>query len=242
MLNKRNILLVSVFVALISYKLNAQLQCSPFFIVGKTNVSEGLYIKSSVTCNFKYKTNTFGIGGQMDLKSSAENRSPVCDLNYTKRFSIKSFPLDAKSFFMYSRFSDRMYETDLGFLAFTERQHWTFKLGTSFRTFGLTKKAVEEYAVTNDSKIRENFNTMYSVSGYLKPQNNIWNIGITMTNFDSFIILQETNPMFYIETRYRPIETITLFIDAAYMNAGALNLSVNPFGYYFKTGIQWNID
>jgi hypothetical protein len=239
-----NLLKISVFLIVFFYsvKMHAQFQCSPLLIFGKTNVSEGMYLKSSIAGKFKYKTNTFGIGGQLDLLSSAENRSPVFDLHYTKRFSIKSFPLDVKGFFMYNRFSDRLYETDFGILAMAERQHWTFQLGTCFRTLGITKKAVEDYAVTNDSKIRENFNTMYSLSGYLKPQDHKWNVGMTMTNFDSFVILQETNPMFLIETRYQLCETIMIFIDAAYMNAGALNLSVNPFGYYFKTGIQWDIN
>lgn len=242
MTTKRIILFIFAFAVLIRSELRAQVECSQFYTFGSTNVSEGFYIKTSLSGQYTYRTHTIGIGGQIDLLSSSENRSPVFDVVYTKRFPIESFPIDVTAFFMYNRFSELLYETDYGVLASAERRHWTLKLGTSFRTFGLTKQAVEDYSVTNASKIRENFNTMYSLSIRLKPKDHVWNIGITMSNCVDFLILQETNPLFYIETLYQPKKAITLFIDAGYMNAGAFNLSVNPFGYYFKTGIQWKLN
>jgi hypothetical protein len=225
-----------------SLKPYAQVELLHFYTLGSSNVSEDFYLKTSLNAKYTYQTHSMGIGGQMDVMSSAENRSPVFEIAYGKRFPVESFPIDVKVFYMYNRFSKRMYETNYGITGMLSRKHWSLELGTDFRTFRLTKKAVEEYSTPDDTKVRENFNTLYALSGLLKPRDHKWNVGITITNQVNFIILQETNPMFYVEALVQPRKTITFYFDAGYMNAGAFNLSVNPFAYYFKMGIQWNIN
>ncbi|MCD6597395.1 MAG: hypothetical protein J7L04_06895, partial [Bacteroidales bacterium] len=120
-------------------------------------------------------------------------------------------------------------------------KHFIIRIGTNFKTYALNKKAISNYEIDTDTKIKENWNLMYSFSYYLKSFDNLWNVGISITNFDYFIINQETNPVFNLNAWYKPGTPLKLFIETWYKSSGAFNLSVNYFGFFVRTGIIWNI-
>jgi hypothetical protein len=70
---------------------------------------------------------------------------------------------------------------------------------------------------------------------------NIWNIGFSFTNIDYFIINQETNPVINLQGKYDVSKSLTLFLESWYKSSGAFNLSVNSFGFFFRTGVLWKI-
>jgi hypothetical protein len=234
------ILLLSCILT-VQVNIQAQIQAEPYLELGKTNVSDGLFVKAAICGQYAYKTHGFGIGGRMDVLSRTENHSPSVYLNYTETIPLKSFPFEVKGFYMYNRYSGMLYESNYGILLAALRKYWIVELGTNFRTYGMTGKALKEDPLLSDNKIRENFNIMYTLGRYLKPKDHSWNVGLYLTDFDRFSISQETNPVFGIEGFYKPCGSITVFLDTRYISAGALNLSVNPFGYTIKTGIIWQI-
>jgi hypothetical protein len=227
---------------LFSIHLHAQIHLSLFTDAGKNNVSDGFYMELASCGAFQFQTNTIEVGGQFDVVSNKENRSPGFFLEYSKEFKIYKFPLEAQGFFLYNRFSALLYETNWGIVLESHQKHFVYKLGTNFRTYAHSKKAIEKYEIENHKKIHENFNLMYTLTYFIKPLGHKWNIGLTLTDFDYFIINQETNPVFNLQARYCVTQNLTLFMESWYKSAGALNLSVNPFGFFFRTGVIWEID
>jgi len=82
---------------------------------------------------------------------------------------------------------------------------------------------------------------LYLLGYYLKPQEHNWNVGINVTNIDYYLLNQSTNPLFYLQGEYRPTERMSLFAEAWYKSAGAFNISVNYFGYLFRSGLLWKL-
>ena len=228
--------------SLLCHPTPAQLNATFYTDAGKTAMSNGFYLRTAGMAAYRFGNNQVGAGGQIDLVRYHENRSPGAYLDYSRFFSIRQFPLHAKGFFLHNRFSDLMYETNWGLLLESEQRHFVFRLGTHFRTFGHTHKAYELFEIENTEKVHENFNLLYSVSYFLKPRDSKWNLGITVTDLDHFLINQETNPVFYLRGMYRINEPLEVFLESWYKSAGALNLSVNPFGFFFRTGVLWKIE
>ena len=106
----------------------------------------------------------------------------------------------------------------------------------------MNSSALEEYDIEDsDKKFRENFNMIYMATAYLKPHENSWNVGLSCTNIDYFIINQSTNPVFNIQMLYKPNSNLTIRLDTWYKQAGILNINANHFAYFFRGGITWEI-
>jgi len=67
------------------------------------------------------------------------------------------------------------------------------------------------------------------------------NLELRITNFDTFTILQETNPMILAKLSYKINSKLQFYTDLCYMQAGLLNMRVNYFGYYLRGGVLWQI-
>jgi hypothetical protein len=227
---------------MIPYGLEAQFQIFVYSDAGRTNVSEGLFIKTAAFGEYRLNRNKFEIGSQFDILNNRKNRSPGVLLNYSREFSIKKNSLEASGFFLYNKFSEFIYETNWGVILALNRRHFFYKLGTNFRSYGLSGKAINQFEIENQGKIREYRNFIYSLTYFIKPIDSKWNAGITCSNIDYFVINQETNPVFYLQGRYRVTNTFLIFVESWYKSAGSFNISVNPFGYFFRTGIKWTID
>ncbi|HBE41528.1 MAG TPA: hypothetical protein DDW27_10055, partial [Bacteroidales bacterium] len=94
----------------------------------------------------------------------------------------------------------------------------------------------------NATSIHENFIVLYSFSYYLNPNDDNWNIGLSVTNIDNFSINQETNPLLFLRGVYDPFSRLGLFTEFCYKPAGICNLAVNHFGFFLRTGIKWNVN
>ena len=62
-----------------------------------------------------------------------------------------------------------------------------------------------------------------------------------VTNYDLFLIQQETNPMANVRFDYRLSETLRLYSELWSKSAGLLNDQVNYFATFIRIGIQWKI-
>jgi hypothetical protein len=211
--------------------------------VGSNNVSEGTFIKNSYRAHYQYQKYSLESGLQFDWLSNNPNTLSGFDLLGAREFSIKNFPFDVQGFFMLNRFSDLACETNWGIKAETHKfDHFRIVLGTNFKSYKINSDARETYNISkSDSKLTENFNLLYRASVYLKPHAHHWNLGLSITNIDYYIINQSTNPVFNIQGLYKAKPKLNLFMEAWYKQAGMLNISANYFGYFFRGGVTWEI-
>lgn len=223
--------------------INGQIILQSFFDIGKNNVSEGAFVKNVYRGSYQYQKFNVESGMQIDLVSRNPNTFSGFDIAGLRNFLVRDFPFDIKGFFMLNRFSDILYETDWGFRIETRKyEHFIFELGLNNKTYTINSTARDEYDIDKgDSKLRENFNLTYLISAYLKPHTYNWNIGLSLTNVDYYIINQSTNPVFNLQMKYKLKSNLTLFLDSWYQQAGILNINANYFGYFFRGGIKWEI-
>ena len=223
--------------------INAQMNLQSYIDIGENNVSEGVFIKNVYRGCYQYQKYSVEAGMQFDIISNNPNTLTGLDIIGTREFFVKDFPFDVKGFFMLNRFSDLLYETNWGVRIETRKfEHFLFELGTNFRTYIINSAAREEYNINRaNSKLNENVNLMYLITGYLKPHGNDWNIGLSITNIDYYVINQITNPVFNVQMNYKLKPNLALYMEAWYKQAGMFNINANYFGYFFRGGIKWNV-
>ena len=241
--NKLKYLLLIMILLTSANGIRAQIILQTYIDIGKNNASEGVFIKDVYRGSYQYQKFNVEAGMQLDLISNNPNTFTGFDIIGLRRFSIGDFPVDIKGFYMLNRFSSLLYETNWGIRIETRKfEHFLFELGTNNKTYAINSTARGDYDIEkSDSKLREYFNLMYTISAYLKPHTNKWNVGLSCTNVDYYIINQSTNPVFNLQMRYKLKSKLTLYLDTWYKQAGMLNLNANHFGYFFRGGIKWEI-
>ena len=232
----------SVLFFMSGINLLAQPRVTAYIDLGQTSVSNGLFIKTAGLAHYKFGKNIVETGFQLDFKSNNKNTFSGYNIKASRELRIKDFPFEVQGFYIWTPFSDILRETNWGVVLNMKRDHFVMRIGTNFRTFAFTQKAINHYDIETSSKIHENWNLIYSFGYYIKSLDNNWNIGLSVTNIDYFIINQETNPVFYLRALYTLNSPISLFAESWYKSAGAFNLSVNYFGFFFRTGILWDIN
>ncbi len=235
------LLLSSVWLVVVPFA-QAQLSLSMYFDAGKNNVSEGLFLKTAGIGEYEFGKNYAGGGVQFDVKSPGTNFLTAARLEIGREVSIRNIPFEIEGLFHYSRFSELLYEYNIGLLGNVKLDHFDFRLGTHFRTYGITRDAAEEYNIDSNKRIHENWNLMYMVAYRLKPPDHEWNVSLSVTNIDHFIIEQETNPVLFLRGEYRVSDKLNVFSKLWYKTAGSFNLSVNYFGFFSRTGVVWDIE
>lgn len=233
-------LLVCIIICIgIHKELSSQFELNPFVEGGDNVVSDGFLVRASVLGDYSFSgTGVFG-GASFDIKTPGNNFLSGLLLGISRDFIVREFPFQAGLFFMYNMSSNLIHTSHPGLFINIERQHFNFKLGTEYRSYHITRKASNDYDIENNRRLHENFNFIYHISYNLKPADNEWNIGIGITNYDYFLIKQETNPMIYLFGEYELNNNIALFAECWYKQAGMFNISVNYFGYLIRTGIIW---
>lgn len=238
----RKYLLVAFSIITFSPGVHAQLDFSAWIDAGTSNVSEGLYLKSAGFGSYKSGKLTFNAGMQVDVLSQNPNILSGFKACISREIRFKKLAPGINVFYSLNRFSDIFSEYNLGVSGDVNLDHFDFRLGTHFRTYMITKDAAEDYSVDEYKKIHENWNLVYLVSYRLKPAGHEWNVSLSVTNIDHFIINQETNPVLFLRGGYRVSDPLYFFSELWYKTAGSLNLSVNYFGFFIRTGIVWDIE
>ena len=222
---------------------DAQVRLETYMDIGRNNVSEGAFVKNIFMGSYQYRKYTFEAGLQIDLISINPRTVTGLEVACSRELLVKDFPFSVKGYFMLNRFSDLLYETNWGLLFETRRpDHFIFELGTNYKAFNINSDAREEYNMESTGRsLDENFNLIYVVTAFLKPHSSAWNIGLSCTNLDYFVISQPTNPVFNLQTMYRLKPGLTIFLETWYKQAGIFNINANYFGYFFRGGIKWEL-
>lgn len=235
-------LLIS-FLIIICTRLSSQPGISVYSDFGSNNISKGIFIKSVALGSYKYGKNSFETGIQTDLKNYHKKGFSGYTLSAARNMAIKDLSFELKGFYVKTFPSEILTETNWGALMAMRHKRLDMSIGTNFRTFSLRQKSANRHEIDNNhNRINEISNIMYSFGYNLKPTDETWNLCLTVTNIDHFTINQETNPVVILKGMFKLNPPVTLYIQACYKSAGVTNLVLNYFGYYFRTGIIWNIN
>lgn len=223
--------------------LAAQPGLSIYTDVGSSNVSKGIFIKSATFGHYKFGKNNLETGFQTDLKNNNKSGFSGYAINFSRELVIKGIPFELKAFFVRTIPSEILCETNWGPLLRLRHNRFEMELGTNFRTYSINSRAISEYQIDkNATKVHEVYNIIYSFSYYLMKTDDRWNVGLSVTNIDHFVINQETNPVLNLNGIFKLSPPVSFFAEAWYKCAGVTNLELNHFGFFFRTGIIWNIN
>lgn len=234
---------ILLFVGIVfSQQISAQLTTSFITDIGQNNISEGLFISSAGLVKYKIQKTTIESACQFNILNNTNQIVPAFKGLVSHDFLIKKFPITVNAFFLFNNFSELLFEYNYGMLTHFKRNHFTYKLGTNFRTYAISKTAIETYQIHSDESFHENWNLMYAFVYSLNPKSDKYNLSLAISNFDYFIINQESNPMIYVNGVYNLNNQIQFLGEIWLKSSGAFNLSVNYFGFFVRTGILWKID
>jgi len=243
-INRMNLrALIIIIILVYSINMVAQSGLSIYADAGMNNVSHGIFLKSATIGYYNIGKNKIETGFQTDLKNNNKNGFSGYTFDISRELVIKGFTFELKGLFIRTTPSAFLCETNWGALLKLRHNRFEMAVGTNFRTYSINNQAISEYQIDkNATKVHEVYNLMYSFSYYLKPTDENWNIGLSVTNIDHFVINQETNPVFNLNGLYKLSSPVCLYAQAWYKCAGVTNLELNHFGFFFRTGIIWNIN
>ena len=234
-------LLLAFVLSCASALVQAQYIQAAFLDLGSNTLSEGLALRPSFTGGYFYEDYYANTGLQFTFSKEERKAVSAYFLSGGKYFRIQDSYLSGGLFFLLNPYSDLTREMNFGAMFTYGWKHVDLNLGYNVRLYTLDPDNLSGQSFGDDADLRiwEYRNIMYRGVLRLKENDSPWNAYIALTNFDSFLIQQETNPMLYGGGNFRLKESLQLFAEIWYQGAGMLNLSSNYFGYYVRTGIVW---
>lgn len=226
---------------LIGINLLAQPQASIYTDLGRNVVNDGLIIKNAGLVNYQYGKYKTEAGFQTEFNSSKNVSLSGFAFKFSRAFLIKKFPLEVQSFFLVTPISSVLRETNWGIMSSLEGKHLKMSIGTNFRTFANTSKAIKNYDIRSNTKIHEIWNLIYSFSYYIKPLKHPCNVAFSITNLDYFTIEHETNPILILHGFYKLNSRLNFFVEIRCKENFPFNFNMNYFGISQRTGITLNI-
>jgi hypothetical protein len=217
---------------------HAQLSSNFYIETGENYASSGMYTDISGSLSTIIQLWKIELVTGITFNEARQNRFNAINLGIARAFSIKSNEFSAKAFYQWNPFSERLQEQTAGLLAIYNLNKIDFVIGLNTRVFSLTKN----YTRLNNYEqnvIWEPVNLMYKIS-YTHPFSDKFSLMTSITNYDAFIIQQETNPMFINRLEYQLSEDTKLNLGVGYLQSGLMNIRVNYFGYFIRGGIQWD--
>jgi hypothetical protein len=233
----------SFYFLIICLNLPAQSGLNLYSDAGKSNTSNGLYIKSVVIGFFKSGKYSAQGGFQMDLDYNHHSSFSGVTVNLSRDFILRDLSFNLEGFFLRTRASEITAETNSGFLIKAGHNHFKTEFGINFRTYTFTNFAIRKYELDRDERrCSDVYNFIYSFRYDLKHEKDLWNVGMTITDADHFFMNQENNVLLNLHCSYKLRSSLSLYTEVWYEASGLTNLVVNNFGYFIRTGIIWNIN
>lgn len=229
---------------------DAQFYEVAFADIGSSQVTEGLFGRAASITGYRIKNYEMMFGLQTTFSSAERNTLSGMAIDLSGDFLVKSFPFNVSLFFRRNPYSDLVKENNFGAMV---RKRWDrieLHLGWNSRIYSLSKKAHQGNLPDPDLKINEWRNFIYRGTVWLRPFSKLypeqwdrhWNFGASFTNYDVFLIQQETNPLLQATFYYKFGPAFSLFGEGWYQGAGMTNLAANYFGFYLRTGFRWQIN
>lgn len=234
-------LFIIIFLLLFHSAVNAQFSATLYEEVGKNNASEGDYLKAATFISFKYKKTKIEGGIQADIISNNSNLISGYHLNASRSFFLKPIDIRFQPFWMYTPYGELVFHRDMGLLSIFSWNNWSLSIGIDFKNFGYSSYAVKEYNLEKDHWYKfDNWNLMYKVQCLLLPNTSKFNMCLTLTDFERFLINDSSNPEILLSGKYT-IPHWTLFAESSYRAAGFFNLTPTLYGFLVRTGVTFNL-
>ena len=208
---------------------------------GSSTVSDGTFLRPAVIASYRYDKLTVSTGFQWTFSSAERKALSGAFISGGSDFKVREIPLSADLFFRRNPYSDVVRETLFGALLKHERSRLDIQFGYHMRRYRLDKSTLEpgDPASGPALSIWEYRNFMYRGTVRLNEQDAKWNLSASLTNFDHFLIQQETNPMVNLAGCFRISDAVKIHSSLWYQGAGMLNIHANYYGFYFRTGVVW---
>ena len=220
----------------------SQVSESAYIDAGANSVSVGAFGRLASVTGYSMSNYEARLGLQTTMSSAERNVFSGLFVDVSGAYVIKDFPISVGLFFRYNPYSSLISETNFGLLASHRRDHLEVHLGYNSRIYSMNKNETDLSDLSDpDNHIYEWRNFMYKGILWLKPMDHKWNLGGSMTNYDYFLIQQETNPMLTALFQYDINLNWRLYSEVWYQGAGMLNLASNYYGFYFRAGFRWQL-
>jgi hypothetical protein len=223
-------------------ELHAQFQLESQIDLGNNVLSDGLYIQYSDFVHYEQKYWHAEAGFQIGLLQPQNVFLNSWYITSCAKIPAGKTIIDAGAEYAWTAFAPDLREVNWVLFAGTSFTHWKLILGTNRRVYRMRNQAAnEESNIDYRDSFIEEWNIMYSVGYRLKPPENKLNLLFTVTDFDHFLIQQESNPMINARFDYRLNESLNLYSEFWYKSSGLLNIKVDYFGLFIRLGAIWEL-
>lgn len=224
-------------------RVSSQTINNSYFEVGSNYASAGFY--GSLSTQFSQQFGNFeaSAGGLFTLSNAQSNIFSALKLGISNNFQLKNRTLNVGAFYLFKPFSRDLNESNFAIFANYRTSHFGYILGLNSRIYSFNRSAIQKYNFPDSIKtsIWEPYNLMYRISYFhdIVPK---LNFEASITNYDQYLIQQETNPMLQVNFNYQLNNKLQLYSELTYMQAGMLNIRINYFGLYLKGGVIWQLN
>lgn len=180
----------------------------------------------------------------LDLNLNKRNEKAINSLwlNFGYNFNIKEKPLKLSLFYMYKPVSHILNSQNMGLILNYSISKWEFSLGNNTNIYSYLKKAQNTFEITENTRLINALNMMYSIKYLFLNKDKTWNIYLNLSNFNNILIDKEINPMLNFGSYYKfQDKKIKIFMDLWYQQAGLCNIRVNYYGFLLNLGLTWEI-
>ncbi len=241
-MSKTAVFLTILFVYAASY-LSAQFKIELFTGVAVNPIDQPFLASAGFSPGFQYKR--FAIDYSMDFNINKREQKVINAVSTNLGYKFKILENNSALYLFYCNkpVSQMMKINNMGLKLDFNLKKWAFTLGNNFNFYKFSDNAVEVYNITDNHYLLEAANLMYSIRYNFMDQGNPWNVYLNLSNFERYIIEQEINPMLNLGFTWQKEQAAPkLFADLWYQTAGFNNIRVNYFGWFFRTGIKWEIN
>ena len=225
-------ILFRFLILLLSLNVSAQHEIRTALESGANNVSEGTFLKLVAGYDYQWENLSVGADVRSRLIGNGTRMMDAFRAKVVLPFTVWEQKVEAMLFYQYLSMSDLIYESNPGFLITHKRKSFTYTLGTHVRSYLYTNKFDE---TLTDNSFTEWLNLIYEIK-YRFINTEKWQATVAVTNYDQFLIHQESNPFLSTTFQYAVDKHFNMYATANYFTAGAFNLHVNSFGLWLRLG------
>jgi len=236
-------IIIFVFLQIIPQKLYTQISMDNYIEVLNNSVSQGVKNDFSTQLTAQIGVFKFTSGALFIFSKTQNNTLTAYTLNPSLNFKVLNKAFSIGTFYLRKPFSSNLRETNYGIFTCLSSNHFGIGAGINSRNYSFSKIAISKFQIPDNSptNVREAFNLMYKLSFY-QPINKKINIELKVSNFDTYIIQQITNPMAMTKFTYKVNSKLRIYNDFGLMQAGMFNIKINYFGFYCRGGMEWQIN
>lgn len=207
-------------------------------LTGRNHASIGQFGKMNVLAGQKYRDWNIEGGLGLVYSRTMQNNLEAMRFKLSRQVEVKDINFNTSLFYQWMPYSENFYVNQFGMLLQHQHKKWDYTLGVNSMFIQLRKQ--NQTANSFRKTLWEPFNVLYSLT-YKQAIHKKVDVKATITNFDYFLIYQETNPFILLGGSYNINPKQIVFLVVAYQEAGLLNIRVQSFGYYIRLGFKYGI-